>query len=145
MCAKDKRKWAAFETCRWHVLSYTECNWQIMGSENYTSFVLCLLEEKYLTQRLAQKIFHIPQVPLARHFPVLNTHTQTDRLTHTHTHTHSTRVIFHRVQFIKQMLTGSLGIGSEILRHVVHSPPRSSGLVDADDLWSWWHIKCNAR
>lgn len=33
--------------------------------------------------------------------------------------------------------SGSLGIGTEILRHVVHFLRRSAGLIEVDGLWSW--------
>ena len=64
---------------------------------------------------------HIPQATVTCHFP-------------THTTSESSFTGFNSLN----RRSGSLGICTEILRHVVHFLRRSFSLIEVDSLWSWW-------
>lgn len=120
MCVCKGEKMAALKC----IMPCSELYWgqQVMDNNNGGRKIclLCLLADM-VTHK---KIFYIPTATVSCSCPAFYTHTTSE----------SSYAGFNSLN----RSSGSLGISTEILRHVVHFLCRSSSLIEVDGLWSWW-------
>lgn len=119
LCVKGEKKIAALKC----IMSCSELYWgqQVMANNNGGSVYRQRYGNKQKGLGKEKKNNHIPQATVTCHFP-------------THTTSESSFTGFNSLN----RRSGSLGICTEILRHVVNFLRRSFSLIEVDSLWSWW-------